>query len=168
MLTYHPAFDSYHCAYRTLLLTTKMSEEIVEIERMRIWDFYLVFPAETNRISIPRDLWSLKQSANKRPNPYEELIDPQRVFERMKLFQLAAFRYLAAFGFIESREMAHNVLKRTSKPIPNKLLSSMERLDSREQYVIQLISSPLNELSLYGDKGLKFRTKLLDFKYDIR
>lgn len=168
MLTYLPAFDIYHCAYRTLFLTTKLRQDIIELERMRIWDFYFVFPAEADQIIFPRDLWSLKRTVDKRSNPYEELVDPHRVFERMKPFQLAAFRYLAAFGFVESAALRNNNLKRTDKPIPSKLLLSMKRLDSEQQYIVTLLSSPLNDLSLYGDKGLKYRTRLLDFKYDLR
>src|SRR5690242_1284073 len=133
MLTYLSAFDSYHCAYRTLFLTTRLRQNTIEVERMRIWDFYFVFPAAADQIIFPRDLWSLKRTADKGSNPYEELLDPRRVFERMKPFQLAAFRYLAAFGFLESAELIKNNLKRTDKPIPRKLLLSMERLDSEQE-----------------------------------
>lgn len=165
-LIYHPAFDPYHCAYRTLLLATKINKDTVEVERLRIWDFYFVFPQEVKKISFPRDLWSLRSGIDNNPNPYEELIDSRRIFERMKPFQLTAFKYLAAYGFIEPEQLANNIIKRTEKSIPRELLGNMERLTDQQKYVIQLISSPLNDLTLYGIRGLKDRTKLLDFKYD--
>lgn len=165
MLTYHPAFDSYHCAYRTLLIATKMSRDVIEVERMRIWDFYFVFPKEASKMSMPKDLWSLKRTSIA-PNAYEEITDPQRIFERMKPFQMAAYGYLAAFGFVEAEDLLGNNIVRTKKPVPGDLLSLMGRVDEARQYVLGLISSPLNDLQLRGDKGLKFRTRLLDFKYD--
>lgn len=168
MLTYHPAFDIYHCAYRTLLLLTKTQTVAIEAERIRIWDFYYVFPQESLNISFPRTLWSLKKSSLSDPNTYEKLTDPQRIFERMKPFQLAALNYLAAYGFIESDALSQQRVKRTSKLIPQDLLANMERIDSQQEYIISLISSPLNNIPLYGEKGFKDRTKLLDFRYDPR
>ncbi len=165
MLTYHPAFDSYHCAYRTLLIAARMPPDAIEVERMRIWDFYFVFPNEASKMSMPKDLWSLKRSSIA-PNAYEELTDPQRIFERMKPFQIAAYGYLAAVGFVEAEGLLGNNIVRTMKPVPRDLYSLMETLDEGRQYVLRLISSPLNDLQLRGDRGLKFFTRLLDFKYD--
>ena len=166
MLTYHPAFDSYHCAYRILLLTTKTKLDVIEVERMRIWDFYFVFPHQVKNISFPQDLWSLKRNLNFSPNPYEDIVDPQRIFERMKPFQMAALKYLVAHGLIESEQLGNDLIKRTSKPIPRELLGHMNRLDAQQEAVISLMQSPLNDLKLYGERGLKYRTKILDFKYD--
>ena len=166
MLTYHPAFDTYHCVYRTLLLTTKLTTSSIEVERMRIWDFYFVFPQEIKNISFPQELLLLKRTFRFAPNPYEGIVDPHRIFERMKPFQLAALNYLAAYGFIESEELTKHFIKRTDKPIPQELLAHMNQLDEPQKYVIDLVQSPLNNLSLYGDRGLKYRTKVLDFKYD--
>ena len=166
MLTYHPAFDIYHCAFRILLLTDKMPMEVIEVDRMRIWDFYFVFPSQLRNISFPRDLWGLKSGIKKEENPYEDLRNSEMIFERMKPFQLSALRYLASYGFIETDSLSDNKIKRTKKKIPKKLLDKMTETDSQQEYVLKLISSPFNELPLYGDKGLKARTKLIDFKYD--
>jgi hypothetical protein len=166
MLTYHPAFDSYHCAYRILLLTTKISSDVIEVERLRIWDFYFVFPHQARNISFPIDLGLFRKTFNFKPNPYEDILDAQRIFERMKPFQVAALKYLAAYGLIDSEQLSDNLIKRTTKPIPRVLLEHMNRLDSQQEAIISLMQSPLNDLSLYGEKGLKYRTKILDYKYD--
>lgn len=166
MFTYHPAFDRYHCVYRILLLTTRIKTEVTEVDRIRIWDFYFVFPQQVKNISFPQELSVLKRRNGFTPNPYEEIVDSQRIFSRMKPFQLEAMSYLAAYGFIESESLTSGLIKRTHKPIPHELLVHMNRLDEQQHYVINLIQSPLNELPLGGDKGLKYRTKLLDFRYD--
>jgi hypothetical protein len=166
MLTYHPAFDIYHGAFRILLLADKMPMEVIEVDRMRIWDFYFVFPNQLKNVSFPKDLWTLKSGIKKEENPYEDLRNSEVIFERMKPFQLSALRYLAGYGFIDPEALSDNKIKRTTKKIPKKLLNRMAEFDSQQEYVIKLISSPFNELPLYGDKGLKARTKLIDFKYD--
>lgn len=167
MLTYHPALDLYHCAYRTLLLMAGMPGRLVEIERIRIWDFYFVFPRESNRISIPQDL-SFLRKLHVEESSYDDIVDPQYIFARMKPFQLSAYRYLAALGLISSEELLNENIVRTDKSVPSEILSRMENLSDGQRHILYLISSPLNQLSLYGEKGLKYRTKLLDFKYDPR
>lgn len=164
MLVYHPAFDSYHCAYRALLILRATGSRALEIERARIWDFYFVFPAETKKISFPKELALLKRNVSQ--NSYEQLLDTQLIFARMKPFQIAAYRNLAAFGLIEQNDLIGNRLVRTTKSIPKTLTTRMEQLQEPEKYILELVASPLNELPLYGEKGLKFRTKLLDYKYD--
>jgi len=32
-----------------------MSRDVIEVERMRIWDFYFVFPKEASKMSMPKD-----------------------------------------------------------------------------------------------------------------
>jgi hypothetical protein len=134
---------------------------------MRIWDFYFVFPREAKNITMPRDLFSLKSTLGE-PNPYEELVDAQRVFDRMRPFQLAAYKHLAAHGLIDSTELANNSITAGAKPIPNELLLTMKSLDSLQESVINIITGPLSTLPLNGPSGIKARTRLLDFKYDLR
>ena len=167
MLTYHPAFDFYHCAYRSLLLLTKTSRNAVEVDRMRIWDFYFVFPTAVKEVVMPRDLWSFKDIPDD-ANPYEEIVDPQRIFTRMQPYQASAFRYLAAYGLIDSDKLSENEIKRTAKRIPVALLTNMRELDQQQEHIVKLISGPFSGFNLYGPGGLKARTKLLDFRYDPR
>ena len=166
MLIYHPAFDIYNCVFRILQLLTKMDTDEIEIDRLRIWDFYLTFPNEAKRISFPRELNDLKRIFKDKPNPYEDVIGSNRVFERMKSYQLSALRCLASYGLIDTKLLAKNIIKRTAKPIPDKLLEQMHNQSIKKENIIKLVTSPFNDLPLYGEKGFKYRTKLIEFKYD--
>ena len=85
MLVYHHAFDIYHCAYRVLQILEHMKSNDVEIDRIRIWDFYLTFPNEARKISFPKELADLKKIFKvNEPNPYDDLIDPRRILIRMQ------------------------------------------------------------------------------------
>jgi len=165
MLVYHPAFDYYNCIFRLLQLLTFMKEDEIEVERLRIWDFYLTFPNEARHISFPLDLINLKKIFKDKTNVYEDLIDTKRIFERMKPFQVTAIKTLISYGFIESTNESNSIIRRTEKTIPEELKNRIEDLDTSKRNIIKLVTGFV-DLPLYGDRGLKFRTKLIDFKYD--
>jgi len=167
MLVYHPAFDYYNCIFRMLQLLTHLKEDEIEVERLRIWDFYLTFPNEASTISFPSDLLELKKIFKEKPNTYEDLIDSKRVFERMKPFQITAIKTLISYGFILPDAEKPNLLKLTKKEVPQELKERVENMSTERQNIIKLVMGFVN-LPLYGDRGLKYRTKLIDFKYDYK
>ena len=168
MLIYHPAFDIYNCVFRILQLLSHMKQEEVEVDRLRIWDFYLTFPNEARNISYPATLSELKSIFKKKvPNPYEDLIDAKRIIERMKSYQLSALKCIASYGLIDSTLLAKNLVRRTNKEIPFELSNKLNDLTIEKQNVIKLIVG-FWELPLYGKYGLKDRTGLIEFKYDQR
>ena len=62
MIIYHQAFDLYHTAYRIIQLLTYFKRgESVEIERLRIWDYYLLFPIEMQRIKFSLNEKEIKE-----------------------------------------------------------------------------------------------------------
>jgi len=168
MLVYHPAFDIYNGVFRMLQLVTFMKQENVELDKIRIWDFYLTFPNEARKISYPKSLSELKKIFKKRPeNPYEDLIDSKRIINRMKPYQMAALRCLASYGLIDSDLLAKKIISKTDKEIPSELLNKINDLSVEKSNIIKLIIG-FHELPLYGKAGLKERTGLIEFKYDPR
>ncbi|OPC48970.1 hypothetical protein BAY05_03210 [Elizabethkingia anophelis] len=166
MLVYHPAFDIYNGVFRMLQLLTLMKQEEVELDRLRIWDFYLTFPNEARKITFPQYLSDLKKVFKKdRLNPYEDLIDDRRIFERMQPYQMTALKSLASYGLIDNVQLSKSIIKRTEKEIPQELLIKMEDLTIEKSNIIKLILG-FHELPLFGKNGLKSRTGLLEFKYD--
>ena len=168
MLIYHQAFDIYNCVFRMLQLLTHLNQDLIEVDKLRIWDFYLTFPNEARNISYPNSLSGLRNIfVKKGPNPYEDLIDPKRIIERMKSFQLAALKCIASYGLIDMKLLSKNIVKRTDKDIPKDLVDRFFDLTAEKSNVLKLIVE-LNNLSLYGKSGLKDRTHLIEYKYDPR
>ena len=168
MLIYHPAFDLYNCVFRMLRLITFMKQEYVELDRLRIWDFYLTFPNEARKIKFPQDLQELKKIfKQKETNPYEDLIDPRRIIERMKSYQISALKCIASYGLIDSNDFSKNIIRRTEKEIPKEILDKFEQTTDEEKNVLKLVVG-FRELPLFGQMGLKCRTGLIDFKYDSK
>lgn len=166
MLVYHPAFDLYHGVYRLLQILEHMQKSEVEIDRIRIWDFYITFPREAKKISFPKELSDLKRVfKTKESNPYEDLIDARRILIRMKPYQNAALKCLASYDFIDQNELSKGFVKRTKKEIPEEIQNKINSLSIEQENVLKLVVG-FNELPLFGKSGLKDRTGLIDFKYD--
>lgn len=163
MLVYHPAFDIYNCAFRMLQLLNNMKSIEVEFDRIRIWDFYLTFPNEARRITFPQDLLELKKIFKDKPdNPYEDLIDPRRIMERMKPYQISALRYLTSYGLIDSNLFLKNIVKRTDEKLPQELEKRINETTIEKENIIKLVQG-FSNLALWG---IKERTGLLEFRYD--
>lgn len=70
MLVYHSAFDMYHSVYRMIQLLTNLKKDYVELERLRIWDYYLAFPNEMTKIKFEREGVSVFEKKN-----WQKMID---------------------------------------------------------------------------------------------
>jgi hypothetical protein len=143
-----------------------MKQQEVEVDRLRIWDFYLTFPNEARKIKYPSALSELKKIfKQKTENPYEDLIDAKRIIERMKPYQMSALRCIASYGLIDAKSLSKNIVIRTEKEIPQELLIKFEDTPIEKTNVIKLVIG-FEELPLYGAMGLKYRTGLIEFRYD--
>ncbi len=171
MIVYHPAFDLYHSVYRMLqILTHFKRNEYVETERLRIWDFYLLFPDKISSIRLKnteKDIKELiKSYIKKENNPYDLLLDNRKVFEKIKPFQLGALKCLASYGIINKDYLGLNKVTIISEDILSEYSSKFEPLTRKESNAISLLTSHFYYISLYGTYGLKDRTQLLESKYD--
>lgn len=146
-----------------LQLLSMMEETEIELDKLRIWDFYLTFPNEARQITFPKDLFELKKIFKNKPdNPYEDLIDPKRIAERMNQYQLSALRYLASYGLVDNHLFQKNIIKRTDKELPKELQEKLLEINTEKENIIKLVKG-FNFLAL---RGLKERTGLLEFRYD--
>ena len=171
MLIYHPAFDLYNCIFRMLQLLTFMKEDEIEVDRLRLWDFYLTFPGEIRKIQFPRELLDLRKVFKERtPNPYEDLLDSKKIIERMKPYQLTALKSIASYEFIGSEDLTRGVVKKVAmEKIPQELkaLLTPDQSDIEKLNVLKLVTG-FRDLPLFGATGLKARTGLIEFNYDPR
>ena len=86
---YVPAFDPFHTIFRMLYILKRFDgNETIEVDRLRIYDFYLLFPYLANKISLKSDETQLKDSRRKFiPNkftPYNYISNSRRIFERLR------------------------------------------------------------------------------------
>jgi hypothetical protein len=170
MILYNNAFDLYHTIFRILHLLNKVrDDEVIEIDRIRIWDYYVLFTNEILKVKPKRDEKEFKKilemlKANN--NPYQQIYDQKKTLEKIKPYQLAALNSLASYNIIEKDSLLREEIKINSSEILKKYVESVGDLSSREKNIVAIMTSVFRNISLQGNDGLKKRTDLIEYKYD--
>ena len=168
MIVYNQAFDTYHCLYRIITILVYYKGETLELERLRIWDFYVAFPREISSIRFgtkPEDR-AIKKLFPFKENPYEKIINPKKLFDRMQPYQVNALKTLASLGIINKDFLKLNQIIFLDKGMLKEFYKEFEELPEREKNIIKIMTSYFHQMPLYGEKGLKSRTNLIEHRYD--
>lgn len=172
MIVYHQAFDLYHTAFRMLQLLIYFNRaEAVEMDRLRMWDYYLLFPLEMQRISFSREEKEIKEiikqyiTQGKKNNSYEIILDNRKMFEKIKPYQMAALKCLASFGIINLDYFTSEKIKTISSNFLHIHQSHFEPLSITEENTIKLLTSHYYQMPL---KTLKEKTNLIEYRYDTQ
>lgn len=165
MLIYNQTYDLFHSIFRILQLTEKTTKEL-EIDKIRILDFYMAFPSELLNIKSFKGFKKYEKFLMDETNNYERVIDRRRVFFKMEYIQLQAIKALVSYGILDAESFKVGKVKRTEKILPDNLVSRIFDQNDKNKKLIELISGPLAEMNLFGHLGLKERTNLIEFKYD--
>ena len=109
-MMYNPAFDPFNGIYRMLNILRHFGVgEIIEVDRLRIYDFYLLFPYKTYKIRFKRTEENfrkrLTQYVEKKENPYNISSNDRRLFERLRPYQMIALSHLASYGLISPSQL---------------------------------------------------------------
>lgn len=171
MITYNPAFDLYHSIFRMAHILLKMDEhKPVEIDRVRIWDFYMLYPVQLNHVSLKMDEKEIRDARKllklKETN-YDYKGDTRKLFEWIKPCQISALGCLVSCG----------ILSKEAFEVGNVLVSNHDKLNAfvehagdisvHERNILKFLSFLFSGMPLTGNYGMKHRTKLLEFKYDV-
>lgn len=172
MIVYHQAFDLYHTSYRMIQLLTYFGRgESVEVDRLRIWDYYLLFPIEMQRIKFSineKDIKSyIKEYITKgeKENPYEIILDSRKMFEKMKPYQMVALKSLASYGIINIDYVTTERVIPISEEMVIRHSPLFEPLSVKEQNTIKLLTSHYYLMNL---TELKEKTNLIQYRYDAQ
>lgn len=165
MLVYHPAYDAYHCLFRMMAIMERVGE--VEIDKLKMLDFYILFPSLLSRVRMPRQFSKIKKNAERAHNEYHDPLNPGMTFKEMRHIQDAAIKCMLAAGYISQEDFTNGYVVRTDKKLPEKLSFDMrDFLDKKEPFSTFIIQKLAN-FHLTGPDGLKSRTQLMEHRYDI-
>lgn len=164
MLVYHPAYDAYHCVFRSLQIVRAVN--VIELTKLRILDFYFCFPSELKRIRLPSEHSEARKIAKEAQNEYHGPVSMQQTFRDMEHIQLAALRTLAASRLLDTAEFETGLIRRTKIDIPSGLQAALDKAAEENRAVLDYITQKLCEIPLLGENGLKHRTGLMEYRYD--
>ena len=165
MLIYHPAFDAYHAAFRFLLLLQATSKNEMKFARLRILDFYLLFPSELTEMTLPKDLVSHRKHWKSSTNKYNDIIDPRRIFNELEPFQVSGLQLAIASGFVVFNKSRDHV-SLSSRSLPTSLSSQLDKSTRSQADLLEFLTKSFSSIDLYGRDGLKARTRLFEYRYD--
>lgn len=159
MLVYHPAYDSYHCITRILKILQCLSVKEYNIDRIRIYDYYILFLNDINKITLPRDFFNYKNL--EQSNKYNKVDNPSYVFSQLENVQNIAFRAIASFGFIDKDLFEKDIIKLNALEFPKDLIPSLKGV---EVEYFSFVKDYFENISL---RELKQRTKLMEYRYEL-
>jgi len=171
MIVYQKSFDLYHTVYRMIKLLAHFKESgVIEIDRLRIWDYYLLYPNKMQEIKLKRDEQDIKniikQFITRPENTYEKVINDRKIFEKIKPYQMTAIKCLASYGIINKNYLNNNKITSISQEIFDKYSDDFKTLSVQEENTIKLLTSHFYNMPLVGNDGLKNKTQLLESRYD--
>lgn len=170
-LTYSAAYDPYHAVFRFAALFEHIEEGIwVDFESLRIADFYHSFPWLLKDFSAYTKITGFLKDKNNiiKTHPqtrFDKLPDKRMVFRRMLASQFAARTALVQTGsWIDSEER----IKSIEKPTFNNELTKAIGLYCHENTgLLSFLGEKIISVPLLGPGGLKDRSGLGEFRYDI-
>lgn len=171
MITYNPAFDLYHCIFRMMHILGRLDDEdCLEVDKIRIWDFYILYPFKTYSITIRRkedELRSLREKfIEKDKNPYEYRGDDRKLFDRLQPYQMTALSSLVSYGIIDKESFLKKEIKVSNRDALNNFLENTDSLSSTAKNALSFLSIFSKSMTMLGVNGLKNRTHLMESKYD--
>lgn len=164
MLIYHPAYDAFHCIYRLLVITSTRAS--LEIAKVRILDFYMVFPSEISKMTLPRGFTKVKRKALEMKNEYRGPVSANQVFREMEQLQLTALAALLSAGLIDKKQLENGFVTRTSVDLHPEIFFQVQRAIENANDVNKFILQTLVDIDLNGSLGLKARSGLMEYRYD--
>lgn len=172
MITYNPAFDLYHSIFRMAHILKSLQEgECFEIDKIRIWDFYLLYPSKIFDIDIkPRkekEVYAAREQwIEKERNTYEYKGDNRKLLEWIKPVQVSALICLVSCGILKKEEYLNNRVCVSNRQALDDFVSHAGPLTPSERNTLAFMGYFSRLMPLSGFNGLKARTQLLESKYD--
>lgn len=168
---YVTAFDPFNGIYRMLhILSLCCPDGCIETDRIRIYDFYMLFPYKTYKIRLrsTETDFRLKRAKyiKKEKSPYNIPGNDRRLFEQLKRYQLIALGRMASYGLIDPADFTEGMVRVADKEKMQTVMHRIEPLTTDERNVVSWLDYCFRNTPLNGEYGLKYRTQLLDYKYD--
>lgn len=166
MIIYHPAFDAHHGALRIFSICKSVGMPL-EVEKLQIVDFYLVFPEHLISFRLPKKFIKWKRFPIKIDNGYKNKQHQKTLFLSYLKTSRISMEMLLAKGLINDEAYNQGVVELSSVSECEELDCLSEQFNNRMSDYFCFISQLAGEVSLYGRDGLKDRSGLLEYRNDV-
>lgn len=167
MLAYHPAFDANHCAYRFIHILKSSQADFLEWDKLCLADFYYLFPHLLKAISpLPIGLSKGKKFFKIIDDPYEKVPNPKRLMFDLKDIQNSTISSLIAKQIIDRDLFEKGFVALIDSSVPEQLLENFKNNPITNEGWFEILSTEIKNIEISGKKGLKFRSGLMEYRYD--
>lgn len=169
-LTFQPALDPFHAMFRLLRIQAATPNATpISVDHARIIDFYLAFPfkIEGIRLQPSHKKFRALSRAYLHTRTYGEQPEDAQLFSRMAPMQLAAMETLAANGVYDANLLRSSWLSPGGADVPAPLRDRVEEKNEAERDLVNFLELLATEYSMSGPNGLKHRTGLMEYRYDV-
>jgi hypothetical protein len=168
MLIYHPAFDASHCLYRLLTILMGVKGNSVSWERLRVLDFFYLFPSHLKKINPwPVPIKAYKSKLKNISDQFEDISNPARIFFDLKEFQRSAILELVAKGIIDRTDFENGLITLNKSLLPDDFIEFVMNDEFVKSEAYEVISNALPSIEFNGASGLKNRSGLMEYRYDV-
>ncbi|KJF83402.1 ABC-three component system middle component 5 [Photobacterium angustum] len=166
MIVYHPYKDANHCAYRIISILSACNIP-VNVNYLHIADFYYLFPSQLKNIEkLVRSNSVAYNDLQLIEDSYENMENSRKVFFELKSIRNNVLYSLVSKGLVEFTTKEF-FIKINYKKLPISLVNEMEKDSFRKSKAFEIITTKMKDLKLYGESGLKSKSGLMEYKYDI-
>lgn len=169
MLIYDQALDPYHTSIRLMAILRAAEERSVQlsVDAARIADYFLVYPSKMDGFIFPTEFRNIRNAIKETGNPYRNAPGIRAAFERMRPIFVAALSGLIAAQFVKDDAFSSDLIHSDTSEIPDTFQAAVDRFRARQTTIGKFILSDLLDIPANGDKGLKHRSRLIEYRYDI-
>ena len=162
VLSYHPALDPYHTAFRSLRVFN-LARNPIEYDRLRLLDLYLLFPEFAGDIRLPPSARAWRNKLLHGGNKYWSTCDKMLLLQQMTPIHKCALSLLESTGLVVEDPVSRLWSVLTDQ---HAIVTSAVERNQREEEIVGFLSEVLLPLELTGPQGLKARTGLMEWRYD--
>lgn len=166
-ISFEPAFDPYHTAFRFLTVAA-FSRAPMSLRRARLLDLFFLEPFRAKDIRVPPKLKPNARNAATCQRPlYGKRPSSQSLFNRMRPIQDGALQTLVLKGFFAPEEFKQDILKLEFERLSDEVEAAVSAEIERATPLLNFLIEDLSQFRFEGVGGIKDRTKLGEFKYDV-
>jgi hypothetical protein len=151
-----------------LLVLETSVHKTFEWDTFRLMNFYLIFPHFLKEIRpLPTQLRNYRAALNGIPESYVEVPNAKRALFDLGVLQVMAANHMAAKRYINIDFQMTNSVSRKEYSLSPELTRCIESDPIRKNTWFKMIVDELPLLDPRGKGGLKKRSGLMEFQYDV-
>ena len=154
--------------YRLLLILEYSEHERFNTDTYRLIDFYTLFPYLLKLIKpLPKPINNYRNKISDIQEPFESLRNTKRILHELERLQSTAIQNLLAKGLLDKQAFEKGFIQRTQKMLPKEFADQIHSARLPKEEWFKVIVNEFPKAQFTGSKGLKSRTGLMEYRYDM-